>query len=172
MSLSCGPLWSCPCVKYDGEIDFDRWIVALEIFDTWLQRAGGSPLNFLFHFSVYSDTELGDAFGKRVMAITSRQRQWKDVDFYWSCFDFSSEFTGFRIGDMPLLTSLSFYLSLRRLDDSVPCSQIELSNSPDLRLFRLDGIFTWEIDGSMYEENVDQSNTGNFSWSFTFVLSF
>ena len=169
VSLSYGSLWSYLCIKYNVDYDRDRYKLVLEILDTWLQRAGRSPLNFLFHFSLRYDAEYSDAFEKRVAAILSRQGQWRDVDFDWSCWNFSPEFVGVRIEDVPLLESLSFKLTLHALDKSAFTACIKINNSPSLRYLRLHGMYNLLADSDTAEESAIQSTLGRcllvFSWT-------
>ena len=160
VSLFHGPLWSYLCIAYDDFDGPDYCSRVLEIFDIWLDRVDKSPLNFLLHFTLRHYTEDRSAFEKRVTALTSRQRQWRDVDFDWTCQGFSSEFCGIHIDNMPLLSSLELVLRLDGCNESAFHARVDIANSLALRHFCLCGTYSLVTDDDTHTNTISHSTTG------------
>ncbi|KAL5521132.1 hypothetical protein ACEPAG_9054 [Sanghuangporus baumii] len=141
LALSCGELWSYLCIHYALMSRNGRRMV-VDILDTWLSRSNGSPISYVFLCSLSEKDDIEDHRRAEYMIKTllSQQHRWKDVNFTWFNVNFSNEFPGLDVTNMPMLTSLFFYvLSMH--------ATISLAQSSRLRSLDVRGSFDLSVVG-------------------------
>ncbi|KAL5504907.1 hypothetical protein ACEPAH_7570 [Sanghuangporus vaninii] len=115
------------------------WSPAVEIFDTWLLRTDGCPLNYrlIIEDVTFSNEPLYRAANHMILALLSQQHRWRNVEFRWDD-RLTWDFSDLVVNNMPLLSSLSLSLPF---DCYEPASEVDISLSSELRDLRLGGFF-------------------------------
>ncbi|EJD04856.1 uncharacterized protein FOMMEDRAFT_153988 [Fomitiporia mediterranea MF3/22] len=132
VGISAVCLWTYLDYCVDGRPQ--KWIV--EIFDAWLHRSNGAPLNFSFkcHFEDNRSPEDNRAVGCVVSLLLSHQWHWGKLDFDWK-FWTSHDFPGIELTNMLMLTSLRLHTLL---EEHYETGSIDLTQSLKLGHLRLE----------------------------------
>ncbi|EJC99511.1 uncharacterized protein FOMMEDRAFT_160580 [Fomitiporia mediterranea MF3/22] len=146
VALSLGELWSFLCITYNGGEESKLRITILEVFDTFLERTNGSPLNFTFY--CYLSRGLQEDSRRVAEHITttllSEQSRWRDVDFVWTGLQPSPHLQGISATNMPMLTALALHVSIYSDDGAPIVAHVSTAHSLSLERLTLLGNFTLE----------------------------
>ena len=118
------------------------------MFNTWLQRSNGSPLNYCLSFDL-QDSRL-EKSSHDIMSIAQKllaeQHRWKNVRFDWNYMRPSPEVPEVSLTNMPLLRSLSFEMTVdKNREKNMKPAHIDLSRSSQIESLFLDGDYTLEV---------------------------
>ncbi|OCB91008.1 hypothetical protein A7U60_g1755 [Sanghuangporus baumii] len=121
----------------------DKRGMLVDILDTWLSRTNGSPISYMFLCSLGEKDDVEDHRRAEYMIKTllSQQYRWKDVNFAWFNVNCSDEFPGLHMTNMPMVTSLFFYVNLKTH------AAISLAQSSRLKSLDVRGSFDLSIVG-------------------------
>ncbi|KAL5504945.1 hypothetical protein ACEPAH_7608 [Sanghuangporus vaninii] len=154
VSLSYGELWSYLSVEFDedilGDDQGDRWIKyrkdIVEIFDTWLRRTNGCPVNFgiVCGDVHYADEESHSAVEGMLTELLAQQHRWRDVLIEWRFPYTSRNFPGIIATDMPLLTSLTLIWDIGG-EYSPISAHVDISRSDLLQQLHIRGKHTLHV---------------------------
>ncbi|KAL5483470.1 hypothetical protein ACEPAI_8701 [Sanghuangporus weigelae] len=121
----------------------DKRRMVVDILNTWLSRSNCYPISYVFLCSL--DEKKDDVEDHRrteymIKTLLSQQYRWKDVNFTWFNEKNFDEFPGLDVTNMPMLTSLFFYvLSMH--------ATISLAQSSRLKRLDVRGSFDLSIAG-------------------------
>ncbi|KAL5513930.1 hypothetical protein ACEPAG_2691 [Sanghuangporus baumii] len=141
LALSYGELWSHLCIDFITLRRRSKRKMMVEIFDTWLSRTEGAPLNYLFCCNLIVEDDVAVHRGAEhiITTLLSQQHRWRNVHFVWSNVELSREFPGVNATNMPLLQSLTLSSELSAYNmRSIP-AVVNVAQSPQLRYLFLDG---------------------------------
>ncbi|KAL5483445.1 hypothetical protein ACEPAI_8676 [Sanghuangporus weigelae] len=115
------------------------WSPAVEIFDTWLLRTNGCPLNYrlIVGEATHMNEPLYCAAKHMILVLLSQQHRWRNVEFSWNT-ETTWDFPDLVVNNMPLVSSLSLTLPCARYE---PAADVDISLSSELRDLRLGGFF-------------------------------
>ena len=135
IALSYGELWSYLWIDYFTRENRDRRTMMVEIFDTWLLRTNGSPINFGLSCFLREEDDIQDHRLAEYMVTTlvSLQHRWKDVELYLSAARFSRNFSGLNLMNMPSL------VSLRLINELHKRARVDITNCTHLNGLKLAG---------------------------------
>ncbi|KAL5525077.1 hypothetical protein ACEPAF_8946 [Sanghuangporus sanghuang] len=142
VALSIGELWSFLDITLDPEL----WKVTMDIFFTWLQRSGRSPLNYSLKCVLGEDDGAQPHLTAEYMVkrLISHQARWENVWLDCSAF-VSFDFPGIRLQRMPMLKSLNLDFNFETYKGEVLEAQVNVAHSPYLEELKLSGSYVLEV---------------------------
>ncbi|KAL5478759.1 hypothetical protein ACEPAI_2036 [Sanghuangporus weigelae] len=142
VALSIGELWSFLDITLDPEL----WKVTMDIFFTWLQRSGRSPLNYSLKCVLGEDDGAQPHLTAEYMVkrLISHQARWENVWLDCSAL-VSFDFPGIRLQRTPMLKSLNLDFHFETYKGEVLEAQVNVAHSPHLEELKLSGSYVLEV---------------------------
>ncbi|KAL5498365.1 hypothetical protein ACEPAH_2507 [Sanghuangporus vaninii] len=155
VALSVGELWSFLDITLDPEL----WKVTMDIFFTWLQRSGKSPLNYSLKCVLGEDDGAQPHLTAEYMVkrLISHQARWENVWLDCSAL-VSFDFPGIRLQRMPMLKSLNLDFNFETYKGEVLEAQVNVAHSPYLEELNVSGSYVLEVGRKPIRNMTSMSN--------------